>query len=160
MRVTRPLRLRGGVAPRNRAKVPTIISKETFALANEPLEANKKLGPDGWRWLGGRVCDNRQMRQGLLDEVVWKEIALLLEDRHLIEDEFERRLTAARNADLTQRPEETLRRDPARSRKSVERLLTAYQGSHLSLEELRSRMPNLRSCEQACLSALQAIENQ
>jgi site-specific DNA recombinase len=214
VRVTRPLRLRGGVAPRNSANhelprtewieipVPTIISEETFALANELLEANKKyaprrtitpsalqgllscakcgyglyrtstrssartiyyyrcLGSDGWRRLGGPVCDSRPMRQELLDEVVWEEIARLLEDRHLIEDELERRLKAARNADPTQRREETLRRDLARSRKSIERLLTAYQESLLSLEELRSRMPDLRSREQACLLELQAIEDQ
>ncbi|WP_247321077.1 recombinase family protein [Bradyrhizobium sp. 141] len=214
MRVTRPLRLRGGVAPRNSANhelprtewieipVPTIISEETFALANELLEANKKhaprrtitpsalqgllscakcgyglyrtstrssartihyyrcLGSDGWRRLGGPVCDNRPMRQDLLDEVVWKEIARLLEDRHLIEDELERRLKAARNADPTQRREETLRRDLARARKSIERLLTAYQENLLSLEELRGRMPDLRSREQACLLELQAIEDQ
>jgi site-specific DNA recombinase len=214
MRVTRPLRLRGGAAPRNSANhelprtewieipVPTIISEETFALANELLEANKKhaprrtitpsalqgllscakcgyglyrtstrssartihyyrcLGSDGWRRLGGPVCDSRPMRQDLLDEVVWNEIARLLEDRNLIEDELERRLKAARNADPTQRREETLRRDLARSRKSIERLLTAYQESLLSLEELRGRMPDLRSREQACLLELQAIEDQ
>jgi site-specific DNA recombinase len=118
------------------------------------------LGLDGWRRLGGPVCDSRPMRQDLLDEVVWNEIARLLEDRNLIEDELERRLKAARNADPTQRREETLRRDLARSRKSIERLLTAYQESLLSLEELRGRMPDLRSREQACLLELQAIEDQ
>lgn len=84
----------------------------------------------------------------------------LLEDRSLIEDELERRLKAARNADPTQRREETLRRDLARCRKSVERLLTAYQESLLTLEELRSRVPDLRSREHACLLELQAIEDQ
>lgn len=214
MHVTRPLRLRGGGAPRNSANhelprtewieipVPTIISEETFALANELLEANKKhaprrtitpsalqglsscakcgyglyrtstrssartihyyrcLGSDGWRRLGGPVCDSRPMRQDLPDEVVRNEIARLLEDRNLIEDELERRLKAARNADPTQRREETLRPDFAPSRKSIERLLTAYQESLLSLEELRGRIPDLRSREQACLLKLQAIEDQ
>ncbi|MGL3104495.1 hypothetical protein [Bradyrhizobium sp. BR 1432] len=100
------------------------------------------------------------MRQDLLDDVVWKEIARLLEDRSLIEDELERRLKAARNVDPTQRREETLRRDLARFRKSIERLLTAYQESLLSLEELRNRMHELRRREQACLLELQIIEDQ
>ncbi|MBM7487987.1 hypothetical protein ACVWWI_006466 [Bradyrhizobium sp. USDA 3686] len=65
------------------------------------------------------------MRQDLLDAVVWKEIARLLEDRRLIEDELEGRLNAAQNAGLTQSREETLRGDVASSRKSIERLLTA-----------------------------------
>ena len=214
MRVTRPLRLRGGATPRNSANhelpradwieipVPPIICEETFALAEERLESNKKhaprrtitpsvmqglascakcgyglyrtsarssarviyyyrcLGSDGWRRLGGPVCDNRPVRQDLLDEVVWKEVVRLLEDKSLIEGEPDRRLKAARNADPTQRREDTLRRDLARCRKCIERLLTAYQESLLSLEELRNRMPDLRGREQACLLELQAIEDQ
>jgi site-specific DNA recombinase len=214
MRVTRPLRLRGGATPRNSANhelpradwieipVPPIICEETFALAEERLESNKKhaprrtitpsvmqglascakcgyglyrtsarssvrviyyyrcLGSDGWRRLGGPVCDNRPVRQDLLDEVVWKEVVRLLEDQSLIEGELDRRLKAARNADPTQRREDTLRRDLARCRKCIERLLTAYQESLLSIEELRNRMPDLRGREQACLLELQAIEDQ
>src|SRR5271166_4244787 len=56
---------------------------------------------DGWRWLGGLVCDNRPVRQDLLDEVVWKEVVRLLEDKSLIEGELDRRLKAARNAEKT-----------------------------------------------------------
>lgn len=56
-RITRPIRLRGGVAPRNSASherpaedwiaipVPALISEETFALAAERLEANKIHAP-------------------------------------------------------------------------------------------------------------------
>ena len=52
-RITRPIRMRGGIAPRNSASherpredwitiaVPPIVSEETFALAQERLEANK-----------------------------------------------------------------------------------------------------------------------
>jgi site-specific DNA recombinase len=213
-RVTRPLRLRGGIASRNSANhelpraewieipVPPIIGEDTFALAAERLQSNKKhaprrtvtpsvvqglvscakcgyglyrtstrstartiyyyrcLGSDGWRRLGGPVCDCRPVRQDLLDDVVWKEVARLLEDPSLIQEELDRRLMAARNADPTRHREEALRRDLARVRKSIERLLTAYQESLLSLEELRSRMPDLRGREQACLAELQAIEDQ
>ena len=132
-RVTRPLRMRGGVAKRNSANherprtewieipVPAIISEETFALAQELLTANKThaprrtiepsicqgmvscskcgyalyrtstrssarkihyyrcLGSDAWRHLNGPVCNNRPVRQDLLDQVVWNEIVRLLE---------------------------------------------------------------------------------
>ena len=214
-RITRPLRLRGGVATRNSAShelpraewieipVPPIICEETYALAAEACSPTRKkhaprrtvtpsvvqglvscakcgyglywtstrssartiyyyrcLGSDGWRRLGGPVCDCRPVRQDLLDEVVWKEIARLLEEPSLIQEELDRRLEAARKADPTQRREEALRRDLARCRKSIERLLTAYQESLLSLEELRNRMPDLRGREQACLAELQAIEDQ
>src|SRR5271166_7149575 len=81
---------------------------------------------DGWRWLGGLVCDNRPVRQDLLDEVVWKEVVRLLEDKSLIEGELDRRLKAARNADPTQRREDTLRRDLARCRKCIERAVAKF----------------------------------
>ena len=56
-RITRPIRIRGGIAPRNSASherpredwitiaVPPIVSEETFALAQERLEANKTYAP-------------------------------------------------------------------------------------------------------------------
>ena len=56
-RITRPIRMRGGVATRNSASherpredwitiaAPPIVSKETFALAQERLRANKAYAP-------------------------------------------------------------------------------------------------------------------
>jgi site-specific DNA recombinase len=210
-RVTRPLRMRGGVAKRNSANherprtewieipVPAIVSEETFALAQELLTANKThaprrtiepsicqgvvscskcgyalyrtstrssarrihyyrcLGSDAWRHLNGAVCNNRPVRQDLLDQVVWSEIVRLLEDPRLIDEELNRRLEVAQKAAPTKRRQETLQRDRTRLGKSIERLLTAYQEDLLSLDELRSRMPELRQREQAMHAELQSI---
>ena len=213
-RITRPIRMRGGVATRNSASherprqdwitiaVPPIVSEQTFALAQERLQANKIhaprrtvtpsvvqglvsctkcgyalyrtstrssartihyyrcLGSDAWRRLSGSICNNRPVRQDLLDEVVWTEIVRLLEDPRLIQNEIERRLAAAREADPTKRREEGLRRDVVRIRKSIDRLLTAYQEGLLPIEELRERMPQLRRRQQASTAELQAIADQ
>src|SRR5215467_12546627 len=213
-RITRPIRMRGGIASRNSASherpredwitiaVPPIVSEETFALAQERLEANKIyaprrtvtpslvqglvscakcgyalyrtstrssaraihyyrcLGSDAWRRLSSSVCGNRPVRQDLLDEIVWTEVVRLLEDPQLIQSELDRRLAAAREADPTKRHEKVLRRELARIRKSIDRLLTAYQEGLLSLDELRERMPNLRRREQADNAELQAIVDQ
>jgi site-specific DNA recombinase len=213
-RITRPIRMRGGIATRNSASheqprgdwitiaVPPIVSEEAFALAQERLETNKThaprrtvtpsvvqglvscakcgyalyrtstrssaraihyyrcLGSDAWRQLSGSVCNNRPVRQDLLDGVVWAEIVRLLEDPELIHNELDRRLAAAREADPTKRREEALRRDLVRIRKSIDRLLTAYQEGLLSLDELRERMPNLRRREQADNAELQAVVDQ
>jgi site-specific DNA recombinase len=213
-RITRPLRIRGAVASRNSASherprqdwiaiaVPPIVSEETFALAQERLEANKTyasrrtitpsvvqglvscskcgyalyrtstrssarkiyyyrcLGSDAHRHLGKFVCDSKPVRQDLLDEVVWMEVVRLLEQPQLIQGEIDRRLAAARKADPTRRREETLRRELARIRKGIDRLLTAYQEGLLSLDELRERMPELRRREQANSAELQATVDQ
>jgi site-specific DNA recombinase len=213
-RITRPLRLRGGVGPRDSAHherpraewieiaVPAIVADVTFARAQELLEQNKRfaprrtaepsivqglvscrkcgyalsrtstrssartihyyrcLGSDAWRHLGGPVCDNRPVRQDLLDQVVWAEVVRLLEDPSLIQSELDRRLAAARTTDPAKQRHTVLQRDLARIRKSMDRLLTAYQEDLLSLDALRQRMPDLRQREHALQTELQAIVDQ
>ncbi len=102
--------------------------------------------PLGWAGLRhGPVCDNRPVRQDLLDQVVWREIIRLLEDPGLIQGELDRRL--ARTSDPTQRREKALQRDLTRVRKSMDRLVTAYQEDLITIDELRARLPALRQRE-------------
>ena len=213
-RITRPLRLRGGIAQRNSANherpqsewieiaVPAIVSEEAFALAQDLLQTNRErsprrtiapsivqglvsckkcgyalsrtstrssarvihyyrcIGSDAYRHLGGSLCDNRPVRQDLLDEVVWREVIRLLEDPTLINEELERRLAAAKDAAPSKRREETLNRELVRLQKSIERLTTAYQEDLLSLDELRQRLPALRQREGANRAELQSITDQ
>jgi site-specific DNA recombinase len=213
-RVTRPLRLRGGVASRNSANqerpreewieipVPAIVSEESFAQAQELLQENKTraprrtiapsvvqglvschkcgyalsrtstrssarmihyyrcIGSDGWRRLGGPLCDNRPVRQDLLDQVVWTEVIRLLEDPTLIQQELDRRLAAARSSDPSKRREQSLQRELTRIAKSIDRLINAYQEELVSLDQLRERMPSLRQREHALRTELQSIADQ
>ena len=219
--VTRPVRLRGGVAsattgghekPREEwieIPVPAIVSEETFALAEELLEQNRTraprrtktrrtktrrtktpnvvqglvscgkcgyalsrtsaqtsarkisyyrcLGSDSWRHLNGPVCDSRPVRQDLLDDVVWGEVVRLLEDPALIDAELDRRLEAARTSDPNQQRESDLRHRLIRVRKSIDRLVNAYQEELITIDELRDRTPELRRQEQALHRELQSV---
>src|SRR5712671_2539693 len=118
------------------------------------------IASDAWRHLGGARCDNRPVRQDLLDQIVWTEVIRLLEDPALIQQELDRRLVAARAADPTKQREQTVQRELVRVGKSIERMLTAYQEDLLSLEQLRERMPSLRQREQALRAELQSIADQ
>ena len=119
------------------------------------------IGSDGWRKLGGPVCDNgRLVRQDLLDQIVWAEVIRLLEDPTLIQQELDRRLAAARSSDPTKKREQSLQRELAHVGKGIERLLSAYQEALMSIEQLRERMPALRQREQALRAELQAIADQ
>ena len=171
--------------------VPSIVSEETFALAEERLEKNKVfsrrrtktpsvsqglvacgkcgyglyrtsaqtsarkisyyrcLGSDAWRYLNGPLCDSRPVRQDLLDDIVWTELVRLLEDPTLVKAEIDRRLEAARVSDPNQQREADLRHRLIRIRKSIDRLVTAYQEELITIDELRDRTPELRRQEQA-----------
>ncbi len=211
-RITRPLRQRGGFSPRcscSRERprqewieiaVPAIISEETFALAEERLEQNKRfstrrtieptllhgmlvcgecgyayyristrtssrkiyyyrcLGSDDYRHVNGRVCQNRPIRQDYLDGVIWQQVIELLEDPELIRQEIQRRLQEIQDSNPTQKRKEVLDREITRQQKGIEKLLDAYQEGLLELDELRSRLPNLRKRNEALQSELRSLE--
>jgi site-specific DNA recombinase len=137
------------------------FSRTSTYTSARKLHYYKCIGSDGWRKLGGPVCDNgRLVRQDLLDQIVWAEVLRLLEDPTLIQQELDRRLAAARSSDPTKQREQSLRRELTRVSKSLERLLTAYQEELLSLEQLRERVPPLRQREQTLRAELQAVVDQ
>ena len=136
------------------------LSRTSTRTTARTLYYYRCIGSDGWRKLGGPVCDNRPVRQDLLDQIVWSEVIHLLEDPTLIQRELDRRLAAARSSDPTKQREQSLQRDLTRVGKSIERILTAYQEELLSLEQLRERMPSLRQREQALRAELQSITDQ
>jgi site-specific DNA recombinase len=122
------------------------------------LHYYKCVGSEAWRKNPGPLCDNRRcIRIELLDDIVWTEVARLLEDPTLIQHEISRRLEAARTSDPAAKREETVRRELARVTNSTERLPNAYQEQLFSIEQLRDRMPALRQRQQALRSELQAI---
>ena len=65
-------------------------------------------------------------------------------DPTLIQQELDRRLTAARSSDPAKKREQSLQRELAHLGKGIERLLSAYQEALMSIEQLRERMPALR----------------
>src|SRR6202030_2983292 len=96
--------------------------------------------------------------QDHLDAVVWKELLRLLEDPSVIQEELNRRCDAASKADPLKQREELLHRDHARLEKSMDRLLNAYQEGLVGLDQLRSRMPELRKQEHAVQAEFQSLE--
>jgi site-specific DNA recombinase len=137
------------------------FSRTSTRTSARNIHYYKCIGSDGWRKLGGPICDNRRfVRQDLLDQIVWTEVIRLLEDPTLIQQELERRLTAARSSDPIKKREQSLQRDLTHVGKGIERLLNAYQEALMSIEQLRERMPALRQREQTLRAELQAIADQ
>ena len=137
------------------------FSRTSTQTSAHKIHYYKCIGSDSWRKLGGPVCDNgRLVRQDLLDQIVWAEVIRLLEDPTLIQQELDRRLTAARSSDPAKKREQSLHRELAHVGKGIERLLSAYQEALMSIEQLRERMPALRQREQALRAELQAIADQ
>jgi site-specific DNA recombinase len=143
------------------AKCGYAFSRTSTQTTARKIHYYKCIGSDGWRKLGGPVCDNgRLVRQELLDQMVWTELIRLLEDPALIQQELDRRLVAARASDPTRKREQSLQRELTHVDKNIERLLNAYQEGLVSIEQLRERMPVLRQRQQTFRAELQAIADQ
>jgi site-specific DNA recombinase len=143
------------------AKCGYAFSRTSTYTSARKIHYYKCIGSDGWRKLGGPVCDNgRLVRQELLDQIVWSEVIRLLEEPALIQQELDRRLEAARSSDPTRKREQSLQREFTHVDKGIERLLNAYQEGLMSIEQLRERMPALRRRQQSIHAELQAITHQ
>src|SRR6266498_1916610 len=143
------------------AKCGYAFSRTSTQTSARKIHYYKCIGSDGWRKLGGPVCDNgRFVRQELLDQIVWAEVIRLLEEPALIQQELDRRLVAARASDPTRKRQQSLQRELTHVGKGIERLLNAYQEELLSIEQLRERMPVLRQRQQTLRAELQAIADQ
>ena len=117
-------------------------------------------GSDAYRYETGRLCQNRPVRQDHLDAVVWQHMVALLANPALIRDELERRLQQLRAASPLGAQKARLEREWDRVRTAMARLLDAYQQELLVLDELRTRLPDLRRREAMLRSELEAAEVQ
>ena len=134
------------------------LYRSSTRTSKQKLYYYRCLGSDAWRQLKHAVCECPPVRQDYLDGVVWDEVIRLLEDPTPLQAEITRRLEAAKQADPAQQRQRHLICEQTRLDKSMERLLTAYQESLLSLDELRKRIEPLRQHQRAVQAELQAIE--
>jgi len=118
------------------------------------------LGSDDYRYEHGRVCTNQPVRADYLDELVWSQVTALLADPSLVQAELDRRLAELRAANPATAERSRLDLDLARTTKSIERLVHAYQENLLTLDELRARVPDLRAKETGLRASLASLEAQ
>jgi site-specific DNA recombinase len=116
------------------------------------------LGSDDYRYKGGRICQNKPVRADYLDDVVWGHVTGLLADPTLVQAELDRRLAELRATNPATAERARIERDYTRATKAITRLLQAYQEDLLTLEELRSRMPDLRAKQASLQAALDALD--
>src|SRR5258708_5038001 len=137
------------------------FSRTSTQTSARKIHYYKCIGSDGWRKLGGPVCDNGGfVRQELLDQSAWAEVIRLLEEPALLQQELDRRLVAAGASEPSRKREQGVQRELTHVGKGIERLLNAYQEELLSIEQLRERMPVLRQRQQTLRTELQAIADQ
>jgi site-specific DNA recombinase len=118
------------------------------------------LGSDDYRYENGRVCGNKPVRADYLDTVVWDHITALLADPALIRAEISKRLDQARTADPARRQRKRLELALAKAATAITAMIEAYSEQLITIDELRTRMPHLRSRETSLRGQLDALDVQ
>jgi len=118
------------------------------------------LGSDDYRYEGGRVCGNKPVRADYLDTVVWDHITGLLADPALIRAEISKRLEHARTADPVTRQRTQLQTALASAAASVTAMVEAFSEQLITIDELRARMPHLRTRETSLRAQIDALDTQ
>jgi DNA invertase Pin-like site-specific DNA recombinase len=118
------------------------------------------LGSDNYRYEGGRVCGNKPVRADYLDQVVWDHITGLLADPALIRAEISKRLEQARTSDPVTRQRTQLELALAKAGASITAMVEAYSEQLITIDELRAKMPHLRTREASLRGQLTALDAQ
>ena len=118
------------------------------------------LGSDDYRYQGGRVCQNKPVRADYLDRAVWDHIVCLLADPALIRAEIDKRLQRARTSDPVTRKRGQLGQALAKTAASIASMITAFSEQLITIDELRSRMPDLRARETNLKDQIAALDAQ
>jgi site-specific DNA recombinase len=118
------------------------------------------LGSDDYRYPGGRVCANKPVRADYLDTVVWGHITALLADPQLIRTEIDKRLVTTHTADPAARERKRLQTALAHTSASITRMIDAFSQELITIDELRTRMPELRAQETNLRNQIQALDSQ
>jgi site-specific DNA recombinase len=116
------------------------------------------VGTDAYRFAGGRICANQQVRVDQLDGYVWESVRQVLQDPKRVLQEWSRRTkTDSVHAELRARRDEAAA-VLANHERSLKRLVDAYEAGALDLEELTERSKRLKMHLQQARQHLAAAE--
>jgi site-specific DNA recombinase len=117
-------------------------------------------GTDGYRYENGPVCQNKPVRADYLDQVIWDHVTALLASPALIRAEISKRTEQARTSDAVTRQRGQLELALTKATISITALITAYSEQLITIDELRTRLPDLRAREANLRAQLTALDTQ
>jgi len=102
------------------------------------------VGSDGYRFEGGRICHNPQVRVDQLDGYVWDSVRQVLQDPARVLDEWTRRGASEGMLAQLHAQREEARRALREHEQTLKRLRDAYEAGALELDDLVARSERVR----------------
>jgi site-specific DNA recombinase len=101
------------------------------------------VGTDAYRFGGQRICANKQVRQDLLDQAVWKDVRSVLADPARVERELNRRFDG-QSGDDQQMADQKFTAQIDKVRRGIARLIDAYGEGLVDKNEFEPRITSAK----------------
>ncbi len=96
-------------------------------------------GGNSYRFSGNKICDNKPIREDILDIAVWEEVKMLLNNPNRLLNEFQRRIANLEKNSSTQTTE-LLEKQKNKIKRSISLLIDSYTQEHINKEEFEPRI--------------------
>ena len=103
------------------------------------------IGGDSYRFAGGRICQNPQVRVDQLDEHVWESVYNILKSPERLMEEWSRRGTDGGPSNEARQRRDNAARLLSAQERSLQRLVDAYEAGAIELTELKTRTTRVRA---------------
>ena len=122
------------------------VSRATARRKNKERWAYYRcVGTDSYRFEGGRVCHNSQVRVDQLDGYAWDSVKELMQDPQRVLDEWSARASSDTTLGQLRRERDESERFLRTQEKTLSRLRDAYEAGALDLEDLVQRSERVRT---------------
>jgi len=101
-------------------------------------------GTEAHRFGGQKVCENKSLRQDLLDAAVWNDVRSLLSDPARVQEELQRRI-AGDQPDAQEQAHTKLSGQIEKVRRAIARLIDAYGEGLMEKSEFEPRIKSART---------------
>jgi site-specific DNA recombinase len=98
------------------------------------------IGTDSYRFGGTRICENKQIRTDLVDDVVWRQVSELLHDPRPLEREYNRRLHKNKKGEP-----ENLESERKSLQNKIARMIDSYSDGLISKDEFEPRIKRTKA---------------
>jgi len=107
------------------------------------------IGTDAYRFGGNRICDNRQIRTTILEDVVWEQVSELLNHPDRITMEYDRRLNEYEQQEAMKYDTTALEKQIGQLQQGVSRLIDGYTDGVIEKAEFEPKIKSIREKIQA-----------
>jgi site-specific DNA recombinase len=119
------------------------VSRPAAKGKKRPYAYYRCVGTDAYRFGGQRLCQNKQVRTDLLEEAVWGDVCVLLQDPGRLEAEYQRRLSN-KNSEKRSEGGQQLESLIQKVKRGIARLIDAYGEGLLEKSEFEPRIRDFR----------------